>query len=51
MGRKHKYHTKELTWTWVKGKVGPVLNLAPRYEEVLGEWRYSSTHSFDLGSR
>jgi hypothetical protein len=31
-----------------KGKVVPVLfcNLAPRHEGVLGEWRYSSSHSF-----
>jgi hypothetical protein len=29
----------------VKGKVFPVLNWAPRHEGVLGEWRYSSTHS------
>jgi hypothetical protein len=30
-----------------KGKVVPVLSLnrAPRHEGVLGEWRYSSTHS------
>jgi hypothetical protein len=28
-----------------KGKVVPVLNQAPRHEDVLGEWRYSSTHS------
>jgi hypothetical protein len=28
-----------------KGKVVPVLNSAPRHEDVLGEWRYSSTHS------
>jgi hypothetical protein len=27
----------------VKGKVVPVLNEAPRHEDVLGEWRYSST--------
>jgi hypothetical protein len=29
----------------VKGKVVPVLNYAPRHECILGEWRYSSTHS------
>jgi hypothetical protein len=32
-----------------KGKVVPVLfllNRAPRHEGVLGEWRYSSTHSW-----
>jgi hypothetical protein len=29
-----------------KGKVVPVLNWAPRNEDVLGEWRYSSTHSW-----
>jgi hypothetical protein len=29
----------------VKGKVVPVLNYAPHHEGVLGEWRYSSTHS------
>jgi hypothetical protein len=28
-----------------KGKVVPVLNLTPSHEGVLGEWRYSSTHS------
>jgi hypothetical protein len=28
-----------------KGKVVLVLNYAPRHEGVLGEWRYSSTHS------
>jgi hypothetical protein len=28
-----------------KGKVVPVLNEAPRHEDVLREWRYSSTHS------
>jgi hypothetical protein len=26
------------------GKVVAVLNWAPRHEDVLGEWRYSSTH-------
>jgi hypothetical protein len=26
-------------------------NWAPHHESVLGEWRYSSTHSFDLGTR
>jgi hypothetical protein len=28
-----------------KGKAVPVLKLAPRHEDVLREWRYSSTHS------
>jgi hypothetical protein len=28
-----------------KGNVIPVLNLAPRHEGVLGEWRYNSTHT------
>jgi hypothetical protein len=28
-----------------KGKVVTVLNKAPRHEGVLGQWRYSSTHS------
>jgi len=28
-----------------KGKVVPVLNQALRHEDVLGECRYSSTHS------
>jgi hypothetical protein len=28
-----------------KGKAVPVLNYAPRHEDVLGEWRYSSMHS------
>jgi hypothetical protein len=32
-------------WVKVNGKAVPVLNLAPRHEDVLGEWRYSSTHS------
>jgi hypothetical protein len=30
---------------WKKGKVAPVLNYAPRNEDVLGEWKYSSMHS------
>jgi len=25
-------------------KAYPLLNYAPRYEDVLGEWRYSSSH-------
>jgi hypothetical protein len=29
----------------VKGKIVPVLNQALRHEGLLGEWRYSSTHS------
>jgi hypothetical protein len=30
-----------------KGKVDPLLflNLVPRHESVLGEWKYSCTHS------
>jgi len=28
-----------------KGKIVPVLNQAPRREDVLREWRYSSAHS------
>jgi len=28
-----------------KGKVAPVFNWAPRHEDVLEEWRHSSTHS------
>jgi hypothetical protein len=28
------------------GKVVPVLNEAPRHEDILEEWRYSSTHSW-----
>jgi hypothetical protein len=28
-----------------KGKVAPLLNKAPRHEDILGEWKYSSTHS------
>jgi hypothetical protein len=28
-----------------KVKVIPGLNQAPRHEDILGEWRYSSTHS------
>jgi hypothetical protein len=28
----------------VKGKFVPVLNSPPRHEDVLGEWKYSSTH-------
>jgi hypothetical protein len=31
--------------SYLKGKIVPVLNYAPRQEGVLGEWRYSSTHS------
>jgi hypothetical protein len=27
-----------------KGKVVPVLNQAPHHEDILGEWKYSSTH-------
>jgi len=30
---------------WLKGRV-PVLNKAPRHEDVYGEWRYSSTDSW-----
>jgi hypothetical protein len=30
----------------VKGKVVPVIKYAPRHEDVLGEWKYSSTHSW-----
>jgi hypothetical protein len=30
----------------VKGEVALVLNQAPRHEDVLGEWRCSSTHSW-----
>jgi hypothetical protein len=29
----------------VKGTVVPVLNKATHHEDLLGEWRYSSTHS------
>jgi hypothetical protein len=29
----------------VKGKISPVLNKAPRHEDVFGEWRYISTYS------
>jgi hypothetical protein len=29
----------------VKGKVVSVLHSEPRHEDILGEWRYSSTHS------
>jgi len=32
----------------VEGKVIPVLNYAPRHEDVLEEWMYSSTHSLTL---
>jgi hypothetical protein len=28
-----------------EGKVVPVLNYAQRHEGVLGQWRYSATHS------
>jgi hypothetical protein len=28
-----------------KGKVVPVLSQAPRHEDILEKWRYSSTHS------
>jgi hypothetical protein len=30
---------------WDKGKGIPGLKYAPRHEDVLAEWRYSSTHS------
>jgi hypothetical protein len=29
-----------------KGKVAPMLSWAPRHEQVLGEWRYCSMHSW-----
>jgi hypothetical protein len=36
-------------WGRVKGKekaeVFPLLNYAPRHDDLLGEWRYNSTHS------
>jgi hypothetical protein len=32
-------------WLVSVGWVVPVLNWAPRHKDVLGEWRYSSTHS------
>jgi hypothetical protein len=32
-----------------KGRFVPVLNSAPRHENVLGEWRYSSTESQSRG--
>jgi hypothetical protein len=42
-------HVLFMFYTYIKGKstgkVVPALNLAPRHEDVLGEWRYSSTHS------
>jgi len=28
-----------------KNKFVPVINKAPRHEDVLGEWMYNSTHS------
>jgi len=31
-----------------KGKIVPVLNKASRHEDVLGKWRYSSTHFLTL---
>jgi hypothetical protein len=32
----------------VKVKLSPCFNWAPHHESVLGEWRYSSTHSLTL---
>jgi len=29
----------------IKGEFVPVLNLVPCYEDVWGNWRYSSAHS------
>jgi hypothetical protein len=33
----------------IKVKLSLCFNYAPRHEGVLGEWRYSSTHSFTSG--
>jgi hypothetical protein len=50
--KKYKYIQKFLyvnvkggSLLYINGKVVPVLNYALRYEDVLGEWMYSSTHS------
>jgi len=36
---------KTITEAKVKGKVLPVFNYAARHEDVLAEWRHSSTYS------
>jgi len=38
-------HSEDTDTDKGKGKVVLVLNKAPRHEDILGEWRYSSTHS------
>jgi hypothetical protein len=40
--------SKDELWKYGKGKSRPFafLNLTPRHEGVMGEWRYSSTHSW-----
>jgi hypothetical protein len=38
-------YSKTKILSTIKGKVVAVLNWASRHEGVLGEWRYSSTHS------
>jgi hypothetical protein len=47
IGRSRDQHMSLVFTGLGKGKVVPVLflNWAPRHERVLGEWRYSSTHS------
>jgi hypothetical protein len=47
IGRKHNYERREQLQIHGESKVKLSLcfNWAPRHEGVLGEWRYSSTHS------
>jgi hypothetical protein len=44
----HHHHHTNITTSNNKGKALPVLNLAPRHEDLLEEWGYSSTHSLTL---
>jgi len=47
--RTQKCYT-EIWYLSCKGKIVPVLDKSPRYEDVLGEWMYSSTHSLTLAA-
>jgi hypothetical protein len=40
----HYLHVQKKYRNKGKCKVVPVLKKTPRHEDVLGEWRYSSTH-------
>jgi len=44
---KNSMYVTHLAWLGGNETHGPCVffNWAPRYEGVLGEWRYSSTHS------